>query len=160
MRILGIDPGLKSTGYGVIDWVDGKVKFVEAGSVDPRPRDTLEKKLDVLYRNLSDLLDQHRPQVLVLEKLYAHYKHPLTACIMGHARGVICLLCAHKKIALKEFSVKKIRQVVVGNGNATKQQTQRVVAYALKIDGTQLTLDASDALALALGYVHFGRQPL
>ncbi len=69
------------------------------------------------------------------------------------ARGAICLLCAKKNIELAEHSVKRIRKALTGNGNATKNQTQRVVAHILNIDGNKLTLDASDALALALGYV-------
>ena len=91
---------------------------------------------------------------MVLEKLYAHYNHPVTACKLGHVRGVICLLCAQRKIKLVEHSVKRIRIALVGNGNASKLQTQQVVAHMLKIEQSQLTPDASDALALALGYVH------
>jgi len=100
---------------------------------------------------------RHAPQVMVLEKLYAHYKHPVTASIMGHARGVICLVCAERGVELVEESPKRVRKAVVGNGNASKQQTLRVVANFLKIDPARLTLDASDALALALGYAHMSR---
>ena len=98
-----------------------------------------------------------KPDVLVLEKLYSHHNHPTTASIMGHLRGVICLLCAQRDIKLSEQSVKRIRKALVGNGNATKIQTQRVVAHVLHVDERKLTLDASDALALALGYQHLNR---
>ena len=97
---------------------------------------------------------------MVLEKLYAHYNHPVTACKLGHVRGVICLLCAQRKIKLVEHSVKRIRIALVGNGNASKLQTQQVVAHMLKIEQSQLTPDASDALALALGYVHIHSRSL
>ncbi len=159
MRILGVDPGLKATGYGFVDFLGGRIRLLEAGTIEPKPKDALAQKVDALYKNLGALILEHRPEVMVLEKLYAHYKHPATASIMGHARGVICLLCAQHKVKLVEYSVKKIRQALIGNGNASKLQTQSVVAYILKIDPKGLTLDASDALALSLGYVHFHCRP-
>ncbi|HQP10761.1 MAG TPA: crossover junction endodeoxyribonuclease RuvC, partial [Candidatus Omnitrophota bacterium] len=82
--------------------------------------------------------------------------HPVTASKLGHVRGVICLLCAQKKIELIEYSVKRIRKALIGNGGATKLQVRQTVARMLRIDETKLTLDASDALALALG--HLGMQ--
>jgi len=154
MRILGIDPGFRATGYGCIETSGrGVITLLETGTVEPKPKDLIENRLQKVYRILGELIDQYRPQVLVLEKLYAHYKHPVTAIKLGHVRGAICLLCAEKGIMLVEHSVKRIRQSLTGNGNATKVQTCAVVADMLKIDGTKLPLDASDALALALGYV-------
>ncbi len=160
MKILGIDPGLKATGYGFIEYRNDRSRLIEAGVIEPKPRDPFPQRIETLYRNLRELMEFHRPQVLVLEKLYAHYKHPTTACIMGHARGVICLLCAQLKVRFEECSVKRIRQAVVGNGNASKEQTLSMVGRILQIDGEKLTLDASDALALALGYVHFLRRKI
>ena len=157
MRILGIDPGLKITGYGLIDCEKGpelKIKLIEAGTIEPKSRDLIQDKINKIYKNLDEIIVQYTPETMVLEKLYSHYEHPTTACILGHVRGVICLLCAHRRIQLVEESVKRIRKAIVGNGNATKLQTQRIVAHLLKIDETKLTVDASDALALAIGYVH------
>ena len=160
MKILGVDPGLKATGYGFIEYRNERPCLLEAGVIEPKPKDPFPQRVETLYRNLRELMEFHRPQVLVLEKLYAHYKHPTTACIMGHARGVICLLCAQLKVRFEECSVKRIRQAVVGNGNASKEQTLSMVGHILHIDGKKLTLDASDALALALGYVHFLRRKI
>jgi crossover junction endodeoxyribonuclease RuvC len=158
MKILGVDPGLKATGYGVIE-IDatGRIKTLEVGTIEPKSSDTFPQKLFKIRQNLDDIIVRHAPQVMVLEKLYAHYKHPVTASIMGHARGVICLVCAERGVELVEESPKRVRKAVVGNGNASKQQTLRVVANFLKIDPARLTLDASDALALALGYAHMNR---
>jgi crossover junction endodeoxyribonuclease RuvC len=157
MKIMGIDPGLKATGYGVVEGsANGRVRAVEAGSIEPRAKDPLVQKLLKIHKHLSDILDAHKPDVVVLEKLYSHSAHPMTAAVMGHARGVICLVCAQKSIPLVEESPKRVRKAVVGNGNASKEQTRRVVADILKIDAAQLTLDASDALALALGHVRMG----
>ena len=154
MRIIGIDPGLKVTGYGIIDYQGHHLRLVEAGIITPRPKDAIHEKVYRVYKNLDDVLVQRKPDVLVLEKLYAHYKHPATAAVMGHVRGVICLLCAQHKIQLCEQSVKRIRKSVTGQGSASKGQTQDMVAHVLNIDARKLTPDASDAVALALGYVH------
>lgn len=162
MRILGVDPGLKATGYGVIDTKEksrsatqrDQIKLLETGSIEPSQKDLLQNKLSKIYKNLDDIILQYSPEVMVLEKIYAHYRHPATAFILGHARGVICFLCAHRHLKLAEYSVKRIRKALVGNGNASKQQTRETVAHILNIDAGKLTLDASDALALALGFFH------
>ena len=153
MRILGIDPGFKATGYGCIKVDHRSVTLIETGTVEPKQKDLIQNRIQKIYSILGDLIDEHNPQVLVLEKLYAHHAHPVTASKLGHVRGVICLLCAQKNIELAEYSVKRIRKALTGNGNATKVQTKRVVANLLKIDESKLTLDASDALALSLGYI-------
>ena len=153
MKILGIDPGFKATGYGCIEAGRQSVALIETGTIEPKQKDLIQNRIRKVYTILDDLIEEHKPQILVLEKLYAHYKHPVTASKLGHVRGVICLLCAQKNIELAEHSVKRIRKALTGNGNATKMQTRRVVADLLKIDEAKLTLDASDALALALGFV-------
>ena len=172
MRILGVDPGLKATGYGVIDVGSGsqmaqseglrtirlgylgrEVVLLEAGTIEPKEKDLFQNKIEKVYKNLDSIIQEYSPTVMVLEKLYSHYRHPTTACILGHVRGVICLLCANRHLTLVEHSVKRIRKAILGNGNASKQQVQQAMAHILKINPQQLTLDASDALALALGYV-------
>ena len=158
MKILGIDPGLKATGYGLIEVAPGKnVKLIEAGSIEPKRGDLFERRIYKVHYHLDQIVERSKPDVLVLEKLYAHYKHPTTACILGHVRGVICLACAQRKLTLVEYSVKRIRQALTGNGNATKEQTQRLVVHLLKIKTDALSLDTSDALALALGHAHMMR---
>ena len=160
MRIIGIDPGLKATGYGVIDYNRPKIILLETGTICPRQKDLIQHRIQKVYNTLQIIIDQYKPEILVLEKLYAHYKHPATAAILGHLRGVICLMCAQNKIPLAEYSVKRIRSAVVGNGNASKIQTQRIVSQTLNIDESKLTLDASDALALALGYIYINSRQL
>lgn len=154
MRILGVDPGTNATGYGFIEAVDGRLKILEVGAIEPKKKDPLHYRILKIYTILKKLIKQYEPDVLVLEKLYAHYKYPATAAVLGHARGVICLLSAEENVELAEHSVKRIRKAITGNGNATKIQTRSVVAHILKIDELQLTLDASDALALSLGYAY------
>jgi len=160
ITILGVDPGLKTTGYGVIEisyGPDERVTLLEAGTIHPKQQDVLENRINTVYQNLGDIIRQYTPHVLVLEKLYAHYKHPTTACLLGHVRGVICLLCAHHQVELVEHSVKRVRKSLVGNGNATKQQTQRAVERILSVPERKLALDASDALALALAFGYMNK---
>lgn len=152
MKIFGVDPGLRVTGYGLIDCCDAKIKLLEAGIIEPKDKDLIQNRINAIYNNLDELVVEYRPEVMVLEKLYTHYRHPTTACLLGHVRGVICLLCARRHIKLVEQSVRRIRQAITGGGGASKLQTQGMVAHVLGIDKNKLTLDASDALALALGY--------
>ena len=152
MKVCGIDPGLRVTGYGVIAYDKKRIKLLEAGIVTPESKGPLQNRIHKIYYNLDDILREYKPDVVVLEKLYSHYRHPTTACILGHVRGVICLLCAQQRIQLAEHSVKRMRKAFVGRGEASKGQTKRMVAHVLGVDENKLTSDASDALALALSY--------
>ena len=90
MRVLGIDPGLKATGYGLIDYQDKRIRLIETGAIEPKRKDPIQYRIKTIYTLLNEILEQYKPDALVLEKLYAHDKHPTTASIMGHARGVVC----------------------------------------------------------------------
>ena len=160
MRILGIDPGLITTGYGVVDVMSGNVKILEAGTIEPNAKDAFEQRLFRIHLHLTTILQAHKPDVVVLEKLYAHYKHPATAITLGHVRGVICLCVAEQRTQLVEQSVKRIRKALTGNGNATKAQAQEFVKRVLNIKSPSFKLDASDALSLALGQAHMMRYNL
>ncbi len=160
MRIVGIDPGTRITGYGLITLKDGQIQLLETGIIETHPRDSIPIKLNKVYQNLDKIFEQYQPEIMVLEKLYSHYRHPTTAFILGHVRGVIALLCAQRNIQLIEQSVKRVRKALIGNGNATKQQIQGIVAHYLKIDRNHLTYDSADALALALGYAQFEKSIL
>ncbi len=154
MRILGIDPGLITTGYGVVDIDGGKVKVIEAGIIQPNTKDAFERRIAKVHKHIVGILDVHKPVSVVLEKLYSHHAHPTTASILGHVRGVICLAVAQSNTPLVEQSVKRIRKALMGNGNATKGQVQQFVKRLLKIEKAEMALDTSDALALALGHAH------
>jgi len=160
MRILGIDPGLITTGYGVVDVQAGGVKVLEAGIIEPNIKDLFEVRLLKVHLHITTILQAHHPDIVVLEKLYSHHKHPATVAILGHVRGVICLSVAQQKIELVEQSVKRIRKALIGNGNATKIQMQGFVKRLLNIKSEGFKLDASDALSLALGQAHMMRYKL
>ncbi len=160
MQVCGIDPGLRITGYGIIACEKKKVKLLEAGIIKPKPKDLLHYRINKIYKHLNDIFKEHKPEVVVIEKLYTHYKHPTTACILGHVRGVICLLCAQHHVQLAEHSVRRMRQAFVGRGEASKGQVKSMVAHVLDIEESRLTADASDALALALSYLQIMRTKL
>jgi len=157
MRILGIDPALTVTGYGVIDFKKNKFSLLEAGIVTTDSRETTPKRLDKIYRAVTKLIIDTKPDVMVLEKLYAHYRHPTTAYILGQARGVICLACARESIPLFEYAATRIKKAIVGNGLASKYQVQRMVATILNLSSLPKYTDVSDALALAIAHSYIMR---
>ena len=154
MRILGIDPGLIRTGYGVIEAKGpDNIKLVEAGVIRTSSGDGISRRLSDIYENLSEIIAEHRPKVLVLEKLYSHYKHPTTSILMGHARGVICLACGINKVELVSLPATRIKKVITGNGRASKRQVQRMVKNLLGLSKLPEPPDISDAIAMAMSYV-------
>lgn len=155
MKILGIDPGLLKTGYGVIEakGIDS-IKFKEAGIIKTSPEDGISKRVKDIYSNLTDIIKEHKPKILVLEKLYSHYKHPVTSILMGHSRGVICLACGINDVELVNYSATRIKKAVTGNGRASKTQIQQMVKSILALNSTPKYFDMSDALAMAISHVY------
>jgi len=157
-RILGVDPGLGITGYGVIEAGAGQFKLLEAGIVKSSSRQTLAQRLSSLYRGIRDIVREYRPTDLILEKLYSHYKHQMTAIAMAHARGVIALTAGElPRLRLVNYSAKRIKKALTGNGNASKMQVQRTVQGILNLKKLPAPADVSDALALAIGHIYITR---
>ena len=154
MRILGVDPGLQITGYGIIDRRKRSFSLIEAGILQTSSKNKIEDRLEKIHEALVGIIKHHKPKVLVLEKLYSHYNHPVTAILMGHARGVICLTAGEYNIPVISYSAKRIKQAVTGNGNASKSQVQKVIASLLNLRAPIKYTDVADALALAIGYVY------
>jgi len=154
MRILGIDPGLVACGYGAIEVADGRPRFVEGGLVRPG-RGALPDRLSVLFDGIAEVIRDLRPAVLALEDLYAKYRHPRTAILMGHARGVICLAAAQGAIETVHYPASEVKRALTGNGRASKAQIHAMVRDRLGLRELPAGEDVSDALALAL--CHCGR---
>ena len=150
MRILGIDPGLGVTGYGIID--DKTFKIVEAGVIKTKSNTPIQERIKKIFDEISKIIEEHKPEVLVLEKIYSHYKHPTTAILMGHARAMACLVCGKFDIKLANYPSTRIKKIVTGNGHASKQQVQRMVQNLLKLKNPPEPVDVSDALAMAMSY--------
>ena len=160
MRILGIDPALTVTGYGLIEAKKNKLYIIEAGIVSTDSRETTPQRLDKIHRSILNLINESKPEVMVLEKLYAHYRHPTTAYLLGQARGVICLACAKANIPLAEYSATRVKKAVVGNGQASKYQVQRMVANILNLNSLPKYTDVTDALALAISHSYITRSAI
>jgi crossover junction endodeoxyribonuclease RuvC len=150
MRILGIDPALTVTGYGVIDFSKNGVCLVEAGIIKTSGACAVPERLDKIHQAVEALIADSHCEIMVLEKLYAHYRHPTTAYILGQARGVICLACAESNIPLVEYAATRVKKAIVGLGTASKYQVQRMVCQILGLKNMPKYLDVTDALALAI----------
>jgi len=155
MRILGIDPGLKLTGYGIIDWSGHESPLrppalIDAGVIRLDAKAQLAPRLHELYRELDQLFEEFKPAVCAVEQLYAHYNHPRTAILMGHARGVILLAAQRHGALIKQFAANRIKQSVTGHGHAGKPQMQRAIQLTWNLPAPPEPPDVADALAIAL----------
>jgi len=154
MRILGIDPGLHITGYGILEKSDDDIKIVEAGVIRTKQNDSLEKRLLDISRELETIIAQFQPDAVAVEELYSHYGHPRTAIIMGHARGVIFLKAAEANLKVYPYPSTKVKNSLTGNGRASKNQMQQMIRSTLKIPYLPEPPDVADALAVALCHIH------
>ena len=160
MRIVGIDPALRITGYGAIECVQKRIVLLEAGIISTSEKQGLPARLERIYCAITKLLRDTKPEVVVLEKLYAHYRHPVTAYILGQARGVICLACAQEHVSLVEYAATRVKKAIVGKGLAPKYQVQRVIMQMLDDPRLVKYTDITDALALAIAYRQMMRYAL
>jgi len=163
MLILGIDPGLNTTGFGIIEENNNNLKLIDAGFIKTSPTSNIEKRLLKINNGLNELIKKHNLKAVVLEKLYAHYRHPLTACLLGHARGAICLACAQNNIELFEYGATRIKKAIIGRGNASKLQIQQMALNILNLkESNKIMLDISDALSVAIAhhYIKKGKMKL
>ncbi len=154
MRILGIDPGLAITGYGLIDSCGNNVKLMEAGIIRSDAKDKMEKRLANIYKKVMNLIKDTMPEAVVLEELYSHYKHPKTSILMAHGRGAICLAVEHSNVTLVNYPTTKIKKAITGRGRASKEQVQRTVASLLGLKKPPEPVDVTDALALAITHAN------
>ena len=150
MRVLGIDPGLNITGYGIIE-SDGTLPvIVEAGIIRTREKGTMESRLLEIARELTAIIKQFEPDVVAVENLYSHYEHPKTAIIMGHARGIIFLKAAEANLPVYPYAATRIKKSLTGNGRASKRQMQLMICSIFGLKEVPEPPDAADALAVAL----------
>jgi crossover junction endodeoxyribonuclease RuvC len=154
LRILGLDPALRVTGYGVIQSNGRSVSLVEAGVVAPRADQRLEERLAQLHAGVAEILAETKPDIVVIEELYTSYKNPTTAILMGHARGVMCLASAQAGITVHTLGHSHVKRALVGSGAARKDQVNAMVTRLLKLKSAPKPNDVSDALAIALAYMN------
>ncbi len=148
---MGIDPGLNCTGYGAVDRLpDGRCCLVEAGTVRTAASAALETRLRALYDGVCEALDDLEPEVVIVESLYSKYRHPRTAILMGHARGVIYLAAQERSLQVEAYPASQVKRALTGTGRAAKEQVAEMVCRMLSLPEIPRPHDVTDALALAL----------
>jgi len=153
LRILGIDPGLNTTGYAAIEAHSTAPKLLEAGvlsSDESKSAENLPQRLKALYDGVLEVIDQFHPGVLSVEQLYAHYEHPRTAILMGHARGAILLAGAQRGLQVVSYASTQIKKTITGSGRASKEQMQMAMLREFRLKAMPEPHDVADALAIAL----------
>ena len=158
MVIMGVDPGLIATGYGVLEIDGGRLRVMTAGDIRPPRQARLEERLGVIRDALASLILRWRPDSLVLEKLFTHHAHVTTAALMGHARGAACLAARDHKVPMAEYPPTQVKKSLTGRGHATKDQVSRMVGQWLGVRDPWWSSDAADALALAIVHAHTASQ--
>jgi crossover junction endodeoxyribonuclease RuvC len=150
-RLLGIDPGLQITGYGLVQVTGQRLEPVlcEAGVLSLDRRETIEDRLHQLHDELAKLIAAAEPTHVVVEKLYAHYAHPRTAILMGHARGVILLAAKQYGLPVEPLPSTEVKKAVTGYGHASKEQMQRAVQSQCGLSEPPSPPDVADAIAIA-----------
>ncbi len=149
MRILGIDCGTETTGYGVIDSDGRSHRLIAAGTIRTRPRDPLPARLCVIAAGLREVVREHKPEIAAVEAVF-HAVNVQTALKLAHARGATLLSLAESGLECAEYSPLEIKTSVVGYGRAEKRQVQMMVASLLGLARPLESEDASDAVAVAI----------
>lgn len=156
MRIIGFDPGLADTGFGVIETDGNRLVCLEYGSIKTPAKTDLPSRLLTIYKQVSELIKKYKPERIGIEHLFFS-KNVKTAMVVGQARGVILLAVAHTSISIFEFTPNQVKQAVSAYGSASKDQIQRMVKMILNLKEIPKPDDAADALAIAIcasGNVH------
>ena len=158
-RILGIDPGLNVTGYGVLEIGDRGPRVCEAGVIRGGDRGSLSPRVLKIHQGVADVIAAFRPAAMAIEELYSHYARPRTAILMGHARGVICLAGAEAGIPVIHYSATQVKKILTGSGRASKTQVQRAIQRELGLATVPDPPDVADALAIALCHCYLKDKP-
>lgn len=158
MRIIGIDPSLNCTGFGILENNGEDTKIISAGIVKTSSKELIQQRLNKIYSHTLDIIKEYKPHILVLEEIYSHYRYPAIAILLGYARGAICLACGQTKIPIKNYSAKRVKKAITGSGNASKRQVQQMIQRLLNLKEMPKPNDVSDALALALTYLYLNKK--
>ncbi len=152
MRILGIDPGSRITGYGLVEKQGNRLIHLDNGAIQTRARDDFPGRLQIIYRELCALIEQFRPDAVAVEQIFVA-KNALSALKLGHARGAALLAGVNADLPVHEYTAMQVKSAVVGYGKARKEQVQQMVKTLLNLPEIAQE-DASDALAVAICHLH------
>lgn len=156
MRVLGVDPGTITSGYGIVAEEDHKLFHVVSGGISPSVKQPFPRRLKKIYEELGKIIDKYHPHVVVVEDLFVS-KNIKSALKLGHARGVILLTAMNTDLPVFEYTPLEVKQAVVGNGKAEKKQVQMMVKTLLDLPKAPHPADAADALAAAICHIHSSR---
>ena len=148
MIILGIDPGLIKTGYGIIKVYNDSYNLVDCGTIVPHPKKPLSQRLKTIYKDILYIIDKYNPSIMAIEEVF-YGKNVKSSLLLGHARGVSMVCGSMREIPVFEYSARKVKQSVTGNGNAHKSQVKYMISKEFNISDENFSTDASDALAIA-----------
>lgn len=161
MVVIGIDPGLEITGYGIVSKIldtdklkENRFRVLATGIISTSRKNLINERITKIFHEIAALINKYKPEILVLEEIYSHYKHPKTAILMGHARGAIFLAASLNNIPVKSFSATHLKKIIVGRGDASKQQVKKMIEYLLNIKNSISSYDITDALSLCLAYIY------
>lgn len=152
VRIIGLDPGLRHTGWGIIQSCGSKLSHVSNGVISPPQNLQFSERLSFLFSNLLKVLEEYSPDTSAVEEVFVNM-NPSSTLKLGSARGVVVLAPAHYGISVGEYSTNTIKKATVGSGHADKKQIQYMIKYLLPNCG-ELTSDSADALAVAICHAH------
>jgi crossover junction endodeoxyribonuclease RuvC len=155
MRILGIDPGLRITGYGIVDVINNQHTYIASGIIRTQTETPLPERLHTLFKGLTELASLYKPQLSVVEKVFVNV-NPQTTLLLGQARGAVFTALTHSGLAVTEYTALQIKQAIVGHGKASKEQVQEMVKRLLQLPARP-SADAADALAAALTHAQSSR---
>ena len=150
---MGVDPGLVQTGFGIISVRKKQSTLINYGIIKPSPKDNLSNRLLTIFNDVCKIITDFKPQVFAIEDIFFG-KNAKSAMRLGQARGAAIVAAASKEIPIYEYSARKVKQSLTGNGNAHKNQVQFMVKATLQMDHMPEPMDASDALAVALCHEH------
>ena len=153
MLVLGIDPGLIQTGYGLIKVGSEKKQVIDYGTISPNSKDKLALRLLAIYNDLLSIINEYEPSVMAIEEVF-YGKNVKSALLLGHARGVSMICAAKYNIPVFEYAARKVKQSITGNGNAHKSQIKFMIMKELNLKEFNAPIDASDALAIALCHIY------
>ena len=156
MRILGLDPGTATTGYGIIDVIDGEATAVTYGVITTPSKDKMPSRLQTIYQELNQLIIDYQPDAAAVEEVFFG-RNVTTAITVGQARGVLLLALANAGLPISEYSPPKIKDAVTGYGKADKAQVQMMIRNLLDLEETPRPDDAADGLAVALTHYQYHR---
>ncbi|PIE41929.1 MAG: crossover junction endodeoxyribonuclease RuvC [Gammaproteobacteria bacterium] len=150
--ILGIDPGSRVTGYGVIYQHGSRLEYVDSGCIRTQNAENLPERLQIIYQGIDEIIRLHCPVVAGIEQVFMA-RNADSALKLGQARGAAMVACTNQQLPVHEYSARQVKQAVVGTGAAQKSQIQAMICHILKLDKAPQQ-DAADALGVAVCHAH------